>query len=67
MHVILLFAYWTVPSEMHFRCQVDDVHVDRLVLLVLWRNRAQSVLDFITRQWYILAFDAETINPLYKI
>jgi len=57
MRFILFFTYWTVPSEVHFGCKIDDTYIDCLVLLILRWNWTKFIFDFITRQWYILTFN----------
>lgn len=50
------------PFGMHVRRQVSDLHMNRLILLVLRRNGANAIRNFVTRLRYVLAFDATMIE-----
>lgn len=53
-----------LPAVVHFRREIDDLHMNGLEFLILWRNGTETVAHLITIHRDVLPFNAVADNRL---
>lgn len=59
MRMVAVVEERRFPFRVNVRRQVGDLHMNRLVLLVLGRNGANAIRDLVARLRNVFAFNAE--------
>lgn len=58
MRMVAVVVDWRSPFRVNVRRQVGDLHMNRLVLLVLGRNGANAIRNLVARLRDVFAFNA---------
>jgi hypothetical protein len=55
---LILIVAWCFPLYVNIWRQIGDLHMNGLILLVLWWDRANAIRDFVARLGNVFALDA---------